>query len=229
MHPQIIVRARAADELPLPSKLHSVPTAAVLDADVGAAGIGSPIAATGGASAFSGVALTVTYGSLAQWKALDLAKAGDVIVIATQNRRDCAEFGAVFVEIAKAKGVAAIVTDGLLRDKDEIAALGLPVFAAGTHPSSPPDPECGTVGMPVTIAGIQISTGDAVIGDSDGIAVVSRARFADVEHALSNQTEKEYALHDSGNSLPPALFDLLASFQIVEFADGAQSGTPSKA
>ena len=120
------------------------------------------------------------------------------------------------VAIRSGGRVAAIVTDGLIRDRDEIATLGLPVFAAGVHPASPPDPDCGTVGLPVMIAGMQIATGDAVIGDSDGIAVVSRARFAEIGPALGRQTDKENSLHDSGTALPPALAAMLEGFDTLE-------------
>lgn len=216
MEPELIVLTGTEERAPLPPVLLSVPTAAILDADIDAAGIGTPIHAVSNATRFAGIAITATFGNLAQWKALEIAGPGDVLVISTHERRSCAEFGAVYVGIAKRKGIAAIVTDGLLRDKEEIAALGIPVFAAGVHPASPPDPECGTVGIPVMIAGVQIATGDAVVGDSDGIAVVKRSQFARAPQALDQQADKEYSLHDSADSLPPLLSDMLKAYRTVE-------------
>ena len=216
MDPELIVLTVAKERTPLPPLLLTVPTAAILDADLDAAGIGTPINAISDATRFAGIAITATFGNLAQWKALEIAGPGDVLVISTHDRRSCAEFGAVYVGIAKRKGIAAIVTDGLLRDKDEIAALGIPVFAAGVHPASPPDPECGTVGMPVMIAGVQIATGDAVVGDSDGIAIVKRSKFAKVPQALDRQADKEYSLHDSAESLPPSLSDMLKAYRTLK-------------
>jgi 4-hydroxy-4-methyl-2-oxoglutarate aldolase len=216
MEPELIVLTGAQERAPLPPVLKSVPTAAILDAEIGAAGIGTPIGAVSNATRFAGIAITATFGNLAQWKALEIAGPGDVLVISTHDRRNCAEFGAVYVGIAKRKGIAAIVTDGLLRDKDEIAALGFPVFAAGVHPASPPDPECGTVGMPVLIAGVQITTGDAVVGDSDGIAIVKHSQFGNASQALARQADKEYSLHDSAESLPPSLADMLKAYRTVE-------------
>lgn len=109
-----------------PLDLAVVPTALIADCDRAPMAIGAPMACMSKRSRFAGEVLTIRAGSLAQWKALELAQPGQVLVISCDGRRDRAEFGAVFVQVALDKGIAAIVTDGLLRDRDEIASLELP-------------------------------------------------------------------------------------------------------
>jgi 4-hydroxy-4-methyl-2-oxoglutarate aldolase len=67
---------------------------------------------------------------------LELAQPGDVVVAATEEFTGSAVVGDLFAAMARTRGVAAIVTDGLARDSQGIAASGLPVFATGVSPNS---------------------------------------------------------------------------------------------
>jgi 4-hydroxy-4-methyl-2-oxoglutarate aldolase len=49
----------------------------------------------------------------------------------------------------------------------------------------------GTVGEPVTVGGCEIATGDAVVLDADGVAVVPAARIDEVLTASLARAEKE--------------------------------------
>ncbi len=75
--------------------------------------------------------------NLMVWKALDVARPGDVLVIGTYEYPTTSTFGELVVLAAKAKGLAGIVCDGMCRDASGIRATGLPVFAAGTRPFQP--------------------------------------------------------------------------------------------
>jgi len=57
--------------------------------------------------------------------------------------------GDLFAAMARTQGVAAIVTDGLARDSEGIAASGLPVFASGVPPNSAARSGAGPVGLRV--------------------------------------------------------------------------------
>jgi 4-hydroxy-4-methyl-2-oxoglutarate aldolase len=76
--------------------------------------------------------------------------------------------------VAKAKGVTAIVIDGMARDLAGIAPIGLPVFARGITPNSCVRSGPGKVGLPIIIGGIAVEAGDVVIGDADGVVVLPR-------------------------------------------------------
>ena len=74
--------------------------------------------------------------------------------------------------MARNKGVAGFVTDGLVRDIAGIEAVGLPVYCAGVTPNSPARNGPGTVGFPVVIGDVVVNAGDIVVGDRDGVVVV---------------------------------------------------------
>ncbi len=111
-----------------------------------------------------------------------------------------------------------ILTDGLLRDADDIAGLDIPVFACGTHPSSPFDPSPGTVGHRITFTDAVLDAGDILIGDRDGIAIAPAAQLESIAAAIPQQRLHEGALKDaiaSGGALPPKLRERLARMSVT--------------
>jgi 4-hydroxy-4-methyl-2-oxoglutarate aldolase len=82
-------------------------------------------------------------------------------------------------------GVAAFVTDGLVRDTPGIRAVGLPCFAAGVTPNSPAKTGPGSVGLPVVVGGVAVASGDVIVADIDGVVIVPRPLVADTIGRLS--------------------------------------------
>ena len=66
------------------------------------------------------------------------------------------------------------MTDGCVRDIPGIRGVGLPCFAVGVTPNSPAREGPGTVGFPVSLAGVVVATGDIVAGDQDGVVPADR-------------------------------------------------------
>ncbi|MBL8265965.1 RraA family protein, partial [Steroidobacter sp.] len=166
-----------------------VPTALLADTDDGVVSLGQPLVAMTSKTCFIGEALTISTGSMAQWKALEMARRGHVLIIAAQGRPE-AEFGAIYVHLALQKGIAAIVTDGLIRDREEIARLDIPVFACGSHPSSPADATVGRVGYPIDLQGVRIEAGEVIVGDDDGVAIVPHVVLTTVRDKLTTQRKR---------------------------------------
>ena len=148
-------------------------------------------------AAFVGTALTCETGpgdNLAVMGALALAKRGDVIVAAADGFSGSAIMGDNVAWMARNGGVAALVTDGVVRDAAGIREIGLPLFAAGIVPNSCARNGPGRVGLPVVCGGVAVASGDVVIGDADGVVVVPRARLASVVERLAEVLAAERAL-----------------------------------
>lgn len=149
-------------------------------------------------SRFVGSALTARAGArdnLAAIAALDLIEPGDVLVIATQGFAGTATLGDNMARIAKLRGAAAIVTDGMVRDAAEIIALGIPVFCRGVTPNSAFPSGPGEIGLPLAMGEVAIEAGDLVLGDRDGVVVVPRARLREVTARLELVAAKEAEMH----------------------------------
>lgn len=129
-------------------------------------------------ASFVGVAVTChayPADNLALFGAMEIAQPGDVIMCANDSYRLTALVGDLVAGMMKNAGLAALVTDGLARDRVGIVAAGLPLFCAGIVPNSPAKNGPGSVGLPVTIGGVPVSSGDVIVGDADGVVVVPQA------------------------------------------------------
>ncbi len=125
-------------------------------------------------------------------KAIDLAQPGDVVVIDAQGEQSYAILGELMVMWLRRRGVAGLVVDGCVRDIDYISSLtDFAVYAAGVTPNGPLKEGGGEIGFPVMCGGLVVNPGDILVGDSDGIVVVSPADAADVLQKAKAQNAKE--------------------------------------
>jgi 4-hydroxy-4-methyl-2-oxoglutarate aldolase len=109
--------------------------------------------------------------------ALAEAAPGDVLVIAT-NGGSRAVFGELFATEARRRGLAGIVTDGFCRDLRGLREIALPVFARGTSPRSGTTVSRAALGATIACGGVEVSPGDIVFGDDDGLLIASAQRIA---------------------------------------------------
>jgi len=109
--------------------------------------------------------------------ALAEAVPGDVLVIAT-NGGSPAVFGELFATEARRCGLAGIVADGRCRDLRGLRRIGLPVFARGTTPRSGTTVSRAALGARIACGGVEVSPGDIVFGDDDGVLIATAERIA---------------------------------------------------
>lgn len=187
----------------LVKKFVGLPTGNVCDAQGRTGAVDYRIKPVGKMSQFCGTALTVDTGprdNLASWAALEIAKPGDVMVITTGDYTGGSVAGDIYVGMAKNAGVAAIVTDGAVRDLPGIDEVGLPVFARGISPNSPWKNGPGRLGLPIVIGGVAVNAGDIVVGDQDGVVIVAREKAADVVRAVQAVLAKEKQMEAAVNA-----------------------------
>jgi len=127
---------------------------------------------------FAGPAFTVqAYNDhLPVLSALAEAQPGDVLVIASGGGT-VAVFGELFATEAKRRGLAGIVTDGFCRDVAGLRSLGLPAYARGTLPRSGTTVSRSPLNAPVRFSGLDVTPGDIVFGDDDGLVIAAAAQI----------------------------------------------------
>lgn len=161
----------------------------------GATGV-LPVAALAPGQVVAGPALTVRTrpgDNLVVHKALDIARPGEILVIDAGGQPDRAILGGLMGQYARTRGIAALVVDGVVRDKSDLDALAPPVFALGLSHLGPYKDGPGELRGPVSLGGVSVADGDLVVGDEDGIAVIPRARAEEIVAAAERKHAAEAA------------------------------------
>jgi RraA family protein len=105
-------------------------------------------------------------------KALDMAEAGDVVVVDAGGDLTNAIIGEIMSGYARQRGVAGIVVDGAIRDAQAIRERDFPVYASGVTHRGPYKDGPGEINVPIAVDGMVIHPGDLVLGDADGLLCV---------------------------------------------------------
>jgi len=194
----------------LTERLQAIEVSALCDADKSLPVLDPAIRAMVPGVRFAGPALTVTAEDdhLPTFSALAEARPGEALVIATNGGR-LAVLGELFATEARRRGLAGVVIDGYCRDVHGLRALGLPVFARGTIPASGSTRSRAPLRTPVRCGGIDVTPGDIVFGDDDGVVIAPAAQveaaleqaetIAAKERALLAAMARGEALHDGTN------------------------------
>jgi 2-keto-4-pentenoate hydratase/2-oxohepta-3-ene-1,7-dioic acid hydratase in catechol pathway/regulator of RNase E activity RraA len=128
----------------------------------------------------------------AQKRAFDAVAEGEVLVIEARGEAGAGTLGDVLALRAHARGAAAIVTDGGVRDAAAVAAVGIPVYTVGAHPAV-----LGRKHVPwdadLTIAcgGATVQPGDIIVGDADGVIVIPPALAEEIVDAALAQEDED--------------------------------------
>ncbi|MGI9059705.1 MAG: RraA family protein [Ktedonobacteraceae bacterium] len=102
---------------------------------------------------------------------------GTVLVAAGGSASRTATIGGLMALEMQNAGIAGLVTDGLVRDSQEIRASGFDVWCRGVTPTAPHKNGPALVGGTVSIGGTVIRDGDLVIADDDGVVIWPRERI----------------------------------------------------
>lgn len=168
-----------------------------------------------------GTAITCHCGpadNLALFAALATAKAGDILIAATDGFTATSVAGDLLMGMARNRGLLGLVTDGLTRDLAGILGVGLPVHCAGLTPNSPTRNGPGTVGLPVVMGGVAIASGDIVVADNDGVVIVPRIEASSVLERLRTVRAAEAAFEakvKAGLEIPDFIQSVLHSDRVV--------------
>lgn len=115
-----------------------------------------------------------------------------MLVCGASGDGDHAYCGELMALDARNRGLAGLVVDGAVRDAAALASFGWPVFHRGLAPAQCAKTSVGSVGEPVELSGVLVVPGDVVVADRDGVLVVARAEWPNVEaRALALEADED--------------------------------------
>ena len=124
--------------------------------------------------------------------AIEAMPPGCVAVVDAMGITDAGIFGDILCARMQVRGVAALVTDGVVRDVGGVMQTGLPVWCKGA--AAPPSVAGLTFAnwqQPIGCGGVAIFPDDVIVLDADGAVVIPNAMLADVVAASVEQEELE--------------------------------------
>lgn len=113
--------------------------------------------------------------------AIEAMPAGCIAVVDAMGVTDAGVFGDILCTRMVKRGVAALVTDGVVRDVSGVLASGLPVWCSGA--AAPPSVAGLTFvdwQRPVACGGVAVFPGDVVVVDDDGAVLIPAALLDDI-------------------------------------------------
>jgi 4-hydroxy-4-methyl-2-oxoglutarate aldolase len=122
------------------------------------------------------------------------ANPGDVLVFTSAQPEPYALIGELMATQAQTRGVAGILVDGAVRDLDELAAMGLPVWARFVRAQGAAKGAAGELDVPVVVGGAPIRPGDLIVMDCDGAMALPAERAAEVLPLAVQREEREGAM-----------------------------------
>ena len=141
--------------------------------------------------------------------AIEAMPAGCIAVVDALGVTDAGIFGDILCGRMQKRGVAAVVSDGVVRDVQGVMATGLPVWCQGT---AAPASVAGLtfVGWqePVGRGGVAVFPNDVVVADADGAIVIPAALLAEViAEAVEQERMEAWILAEVAAGVPlPGLY-----------------------
>ena len=130
-------------------------------------------------------------------KMVDAIPKGSFVVVASDQDVDAALWGGLMSARALAKGAVAAAVTGPIRDVAQIDKLQFPVFAKGKNMRDiRRRGKMVAFGIDVTIGELGISTGDALLGDANGVIALPTNSLPNVLELLHRAECDEQAVQD---------------------------------
>jgi 3-hexulose-6-phosphate synthase/6-phospho-3-hexuloisomerase len=128
-------------------------------------------------------------------EAIDVAQPGDVLVIDAGGVGP-AIWGELATHSALQKGLAGVVIDGAIRDSGDISKLGFPAFSRLVMPNAGEPKGFGEIGVPIRMGNVRVETGDWILGDDDGVAIIPQRMAVEYANRAMDVLEKENRIRE---------------------------------
>lgn len=125
------------------------------------------------------------------------AQPGDVLVVDAKGFLEAGPWGDVLTAQAMKLGLAGMVIHGAVRDSTAIVEAGFPVFCRGLSIKGTGKHQPGRIQVPVTVGDVVIHPGDIVVGDRDGVVIVSAEHAQQVLELALSREQKEAEMKEA--------------------------------
>ncbi len=147
--------------------------------------------------------------------AIEQMSAGCIAVVDANGVKDAGFWGDILCARMVQRGVAALVSDGAVRDITGVLSTGLAVWAGGT--AAPPSVARLTFvdwQQPIGCGGVAVFPDDVIVADQDGVAVVPAGLADEVLAEALDKAGKEDEFRDAVRN-GMGLFEAYEKFHVL--------------
>lgn len=213
---------RAADEIP--PRVWQLDAASLSDANKGLRILPRELRPYRRGMRMVGRAVTVTASAdlMPVLAGLQQCGAGDVLVVEAGTTEQ-AVLGELFATEAVRRGMAGVVVYGLCRDTATLTQLPLPIYSLGTIPCAPGAAQLPVTQQPIHLGDVEVRPGEILVGDDDGIVVLSDAELDAALEAAESIQRREGVMRSAIQD-GTSLFEQL---NFSEHVENLRAGRPS--
>ncbi len=127
-----------------------------------------------------------------QRRAVEECPPGAVLIMDSRKDARAASAGGILVTRLMVRGVAGVVTDGGFRDSAEIAQLDIPSYHH--RPAAPTNitlHQAIDINVPIGCGDAPVFPGDIVVGDADGVIIISAGLADEIADEATEMTAFE--------------------------------------
>ena len=141
--------------------------------------------------------------------AIEAMPAGCIAIVDARGVTDAGIFGDILCARMRQRGVAALITDGVVRDVHGVRETGLPIWCSGA--AAPPS----VAGLtfvnwqePIGCGGVAVFPDDVIVADDDGAVVIPAALVEEItDLALEQEALETWIMDEVARGVPlPGLY-----------------------
>lgn len=141
--------------------------------------------------------------------AVEAMSEGCVAVVDAMGLTNAGIFGDILCMRMQKRGIAALVTDGVIRDRAGVLSTALPVWSDGV--AAPPSIAALTFinwQEPIGCGGVAVFPDDVIVADEDGVVAIPNVFLDRVVNVAAEQEQLEAWIMDEvrGGALLPGLY-----------------------
>jgi 4-hydroxy-4-methyl-2-oxoglutarate aldolase len=126
-------------------------------------------------------------------RAIAISKPGDILVVFTEGVYEHGYWGEIMSTAGNAAKLGGLVIDGCVRDGALLGEVGFPVFARGLciRGTGKDFSARGWINHPLLLGDVTVEAGDLIVGDTDGVVAIPRAKIETVVQKSREREDKE--------------------------------------
>ena len=130
--------------------------------------------------------------------AIEAGGPGQVIVVEHHDREDAAGWGGILSLAARLKGIEGVIIDGTCRDVDDSRDAEFPVYARAATPMTARGRIVeASMGEPIRVGDLHVSTDDYVIADWSGAVFLPADRAEEIVTTAEGLMAREAAMAEA--------------------------------